>query len=65
MLIKVLIILDKAYSGHFKRNAHEMSKTIFKVTEPLQNLTVFINCAQEAFEKLDIKIVIVFLLSLY
>lgn len=66
MLIKVLIILDnKANSGHFKRNAHGMSKTIFKVTEPWQNLTVFINCAQEAFEKLDIKIVIVIILSLY
>lgn len=45
-LIKALIILEKkANLSHFKLNMHEMPTTIFQIAEPLQNLTMFLNCA--------------------
>lgn len=40
-----------------------MPKTILKIAEPLQNMTMFTNCAQKAFVRLGIRIVIVFLSS--
>lgn len=66
MLINALIILEnKANSGHFKLNMHEMPKTILKIAEPLRNLTMFLNSAQKAFVKLGMRIVVVFLSSSY